>query len=474
MNRLYKNWAYLLASSGFSTIISFFAFIFLTKKLSTEGYGSFNTLIATVTLFTVFVNNIAAGTVVNREIVSQPKAGRDIFRKASHLRASGFVLASIALMVYQYLGHKSDSIILVSLVVLLLAIVSWDLCEQIAFGYFVTKFSTLFNISGTLIWLLIVVIMPLKYSTLRFLFLIYTVVMLIESICYWLYDKKRLLDNKAEKSNVSTKQLFKMSMPFFWMRIVGSFGDQIPILLLNGYSGASEVAYYSVGVKFVLPITVMINTGISALFPFLTKLYKEDIEAYKKKAAMGFSFVFIFGSTVAAFLTVTSSYWLVWIMGERYINSVEAFNYQVWFAVCLGFDLILSMIFSSSYRQKILAIITTIDLLILIPILYLALPFGAKGVAVAKLISALISIIYHLFVVFVVLKIKINNSSFYLSCIYFVSLLMISIFVNPISVKCLLFVIIIFIYMVFKDSPLRRLIRLISDKLKNMKRSSTQ
>ncbi|MBP2639672.1 MAG: hypothetical protein H6Q66_623 [Firmicutes bacterium] len=471
MNKLYKNWGYLLFSNVFTTGISFFAFIFLAKKLSPDGYGAFNTLIATATLFAAFANNIVAGTVINREIVLKPTTGKHLFKKAILLRTLGFVVASISLVVYNYFTDKNEGVILASLIALLLSNVVWELCEQIAFGYFITKITTLLKIFVSVIWLVVVITVPLEYSTVTVLFVLYTAIMLIISICYWWIDKNKLLvDKNNENSGVSTKQLVRMSTPYLWMRILGAFGDQIPILLLNGYSGAAQVAYYSVGSKFVLPITLMINTGISALFPFLTKLYKEDIESYKKKIAIGFAFVLIFGATAAAFFTATSSYWLVWIMGERYLDSVEAFNYQVWFAVCLGFDLILAMVLSSSYRQKTLAIITTIDIVILLPILLLAMPYGAKGVAIAKLISALISVIYHVFVVIFALKIKLNNSMFYLSCSYFVILLSITMLTTQLWMKIGLYVIVIFVYMCFKNSPLRSIIALIKDKLKSMNR----
>ncbi|MHA1410725.1 MAG: oligosaccharide flippase family protein [Candidatus Odinarchaeia archaeon] len=473
MNRIYKNWGYLLVSNIFSAGISFFTFIFLAKKLSPDGYGAFNTLIATVILFVTFANNIVAGTVINREIVSQPKAGKHLVKKAIYLRALGFAVVSIALVVYQYLTNKNEGIILASLIALMFSNVVWELCEQIAFGYFVTKITMLLKISVSVMWLVVVIMIPLKYATLKAFFLLYTLIMLIRSICYWLIDKK-ILDKNDEKSNVSTKQLIRMSIPYLWMRIMGAFSNQIPILLLNGYSGTAQVAYYSVGYKFALPIIVMINSGISAIFPFLTKLYKEDIESYKKKVAIAFVFILIFGSTVAAFLTTTSSYWLIWIMGERYASSVEAFNYQVWFVICLGFDLILSMIFSSSYKQKTLAIITTIDMFILLLILFFCIPYGAKGVAIAKLIGVLISLLYHIFIVIIVLKIKLNNPMFYLSCCYFVILLIGSMFISQIWIKSGLYVIVIFVYLIFKNSPLRSMITLVRDKLKNMNRGAKQ
>lgn len=468
MNKLFKNWGYLMISNAVSTGISFFTFILLAKKLSPEGYGIFNTLIATITLFSVFANNIVAGTVINREIVSQPKAGKHLVKRAVYLRTLGFLVASIAIVIFKYLTGKNDGIIITALIVLLLSNIVWELCEQVAFGYFVTKITTLLRISVSVVWLVFIITMPPEYASLTTVFFSYTIINLISSILYLMFDKK-LLKKNDEKSDISVKQLLKMSTSYFWVRIVGTFGDQIPILLLNGYAGAAQVAYYSVGSKFVMPITLMISTGINALFPFLTKIYKEDKELFKKKVVLGFMFTLMFGSTTAAFLTLTSSSWLIYIMGESYASSVEAFNYQVWFAVCIGFDLILSMVLSSSYRQKTLAIITTIDIIIFIPILFFALPFGAKGLAIAKLVSAIISVIYHIFVALFVLKIKLNNSMFYLSCFYFVILLCASVFISNIWIKCGLYLLVIFIYILFKNSPLRMLMMLVRDKFDKIK-----
>lgn len=469
MKRLYKNWAYLIFSSAFSTVVNFFAFIYLAKKLSVDDYGIFNALIATITIFTTLAVNVAAGTVVNREIVSQPNAGKSIFLKTVRIRIISFLLAGIALIIYKILTKSDDKLLLISLIVLLLSNVSWELFEQIAFGYFLTKYSTILNILGSVLWFVIVFFIPPDMASLTLLFIVYVLIMLMKSICYFLIEKP-LLDHQTENSQVPSRSILKMSIPYFWMRAIGTFSEQIPILLLEGYSGSTEVAYYSVGAKFVIPITMMLTTGVSALFPFLTKLYQENQESYKKKVAMGFSFVFIFGSTLAALLTLTSSSWLIWIMGEKYISSVEAFNYQVWLAVCLGFDLILSMVFSSSYKQTALAVITTIDIVILLPILYIALPYGAKGVAMAKLFGALISVAYHMAVVMFVLKIKLNTWHFCFSFLYFLLLFALCMTTLDIRIKGAVFFVALCFMALFRNSPLRSLCRLVVGELKRSRK----
>jgi O-antigen/teichoic acid export membrane protein len=263
-------------------------------------------------------------------------------------------------------------------------------------------------------------------------------------------------------------------MPYLWMRVAGTLSVQIPILILEGYTNASEVAFYSVGSKFVLPITILITTGVSAAFPFMTKLFMEDIESYKKYVVLGFSVVLIFGSIVASLLTATSSIWIVWIMGERYSSSIVPFNYQVWLAVCLGFDLILSMVFSSTYRQKSLAVVTTIDVVILIPFLFISLSAGASGVAFAKLISSLVAILYHFVIAFRILKIRFFNPQFFLSLLFFVVFFSLSVFVSNVILKGILLVSVFGLFIIIKDSPIKAIFVFLFTMIKKFRRGNNR
>ena len=67
-----------------------------------------------------------------------------------------------------------------------------------------------------------------------------------------------------------------MSLPYLWMRVFGIFGEQIPILILNNKCGTDQVGYFSVGFRLIIPITIAINTGLRAVFPFMTRAYTDD------------------------------------------------------------------------------------------------------------------------------------------------------------------------------------------------------
>ena len=414
-------------------VISFFVFMVLARKLNPEGYGTLNALLALASLFSTFAMNVSANLVISREITLRPKTSAGIFRITFLIRMLSLVISILAIAFYLIYRGGTNIGLIVPAAIIVTATLLWDLAETIAFGHFITKITTFISISASLIWLLIVVALPNKNL----------------NIVYFKYVK----ENK-ETTLINYKEVLIMSLPYLWMRIVGTFGDQIPILLLSGYSGAEEVGYYAVGARFVMPITLAITTGLRAVFPFMTKLFNEDKEKFNAKLLEGFTFIFIIGSTISVILTISSGIWLPLFIGNAYSKAIDAFNFQAWFGILLCFDLLLSTVLSSTYKQKALAIITTIDIFIVFPLLYFGSRYGANGMAIAKLIGALITVLYHIGVVYFILKINLNSKPFILAIIYFFIFLITSIFFTNMIIKLSIIGLVLIFYSLYSSSPL--------------------
>jgi O-antigen/teichoic acid export membrane protein len=466
MNKLIKNWTYLLVSDVSQSVISFFVFMFLARKLSPEGYGVLNTILALASLFSVFSLNFSANQVIIREVTLHSGSTKNIFRIVLPIRIISLLLTIIALIIYQYYSGDGKVSFLIATSIIIISILIWDLAESIAFGHFVTKYTTIISISASLVWLLVVILLPSKSININMVVILYACVLLIRSFVYMNFSFHKFVTHKNEPNNLKWKAIVLMSMPYLWMRLVGSLGEQVPILLLKGYSGAAEVGFFAVGNRFIMPITLAVTTGLRAVFPFMTKLFQEDKEKFKLKLIEGFTFILILGSTIAMVLTISSGLWLPLFFGNAYLNSILAFNYQAWFGVLLCFDLLLSTVLSSTYRQKILATITTIDVLIVFPLMYFGAKHGAEGMAMAKLIGQIITVSYHIMVVILVLKTRINSLSFVLACTYFISFMVVSVFVVNLIAKIVIIVFILILYSSFKLSPLRQLVTLISSHIK--------
>lgn len=463
---LIKNWSYLLLSDISQTIINFFVFMFLARKLSPEGFGTLNTILAIVGLFSVFAINVSANQVITREVTLNPKSTKKIVKVVLPIRIISLVLSVLALIGYYLYEGETNTIYIIGTSVIVLATLVWDLAESIAFGHFATKFTTYISVTAGLCWFLVVFFLPEKSINVEMVLMIYAAIYFVRSMTYLGLSFNNYIRPNNETLSIGWKAILLMSMPYLWMRIMGTFFDQVPILLLKLHSGAAEVGYYAVGNRFVMPITLAVSTGLRAMYPFMTKLFQEDKEKFNQKLAEGFTFVLILGSSIAMLLTISSEIWVPLFFGDAYKKSILAFNFQAWFGVLLSFDLVLANVLSSTYRQKILAIIMTIDVLIIFPLMYIGAKYGADGMAMAKLAGAFVAIFYHVIVVMVILKARIKSSSFLLSGIYFTVMMFITIFVSDFRLKIILISTLLIGFIVYKNSPLRQLYRLIHNQIK--------
>ncbi|HEY5368238.1 MAG TPA: oligosaccharide flippase family protein [Hanamia sp.] len=468
MSKLIKNWSYLLFSDLGQLAISFFVFMFLARKLSPEGYGTLNAIFALASLFSVFAMSVSSNQVIIREVTLHPKATRSIFKIVLPIRIASLLLSLAVLIAYQFYAKETQPIILVGGSFIVLATLTSDLAESLAFGHFVTKFTTVLSIGAAICWLSVVVLLPSSKIYVEWALLFYSLIYLIQSFAYLGISFKKFVRPNREESKIGYKTILLMSMPYLWIRTVGVFSDQVPVLLLKGYSGAAEVGFYAVGNRLVLPITIAVSTGLRALFPFMTKLYSEDKERFIKKLSEGFTFVLILGSTIAMFLTIFSNVWIPLLFGKAYDKSVLAFNYQAWLGVLLCFDLILANVLSATYRQKTLAIIMTIDILIVFPLMYIGAKYGAEGMAKAKLLGGLVTVLYHVIVVMLVLKARIKSLSFLLSCVYFITMMVVTIFISDVLIKLAIILILLITFIAYRNSPLRQLSSILYKRL-NMK-----
>jgi O-antigen/teichoic acid export membrane protein len=449
-NNLIKNWSYLLFSDISQAIVSFFVFMLLARKLSTENYGALNALMAIASLFSVFSIYFSANQLLTKDITLNPKSSKSTFTIFANVRILSFLLVAIVGSVIFLFNDDYEIQLLPSVLIITSALVIWDLAESIAFGHFVTKITTFLNITGSLTWLVVVLLLPYNSLSLITVIYSYSAIYIFRSIVYLIVVlRKHVVKNISEKTEKTVKGLVFQSLPFLWMRLIATFSSEIPLLILNENSGSAEVGYYSVGNRFVMPITLAVTTGMRALFPFLTKLYYDDQEKFRKKLDTGFSYIFIAGAIIAFLLTTTTEFWLTLLFGNKYSLAALPFNYLAWFGVVLSFDLLLSNVLVAANNQRLLATITTIDILIVFPLLFYGSNFGAEGMAKFKLIGVGICVFYHILVTVFFLKIQLNSIGFITSGLFFISLLIISFLNFPIliqvSVGTLLLVIFYFI-----------------------------
>lgn len=445
-----------MASDVTQQIVGFIVVILLARKLAPEGYGQYNLIISIATIVAV-VANFGMSTVVIREVSVNPKSTSYLIKKILvPIRSISLIIAVILFFVYnKYIATTEyDWPVLVLIIVLNLTL--WDISESIAFGHEVTKFSSILNIFFSIVWLTIILIVPGKYFVVENILLIYCVLHFIKAISYvFLIVKFFCLPtmNEVLEYVMTRRSAMKMTLPYVWLIGISTMGNQLPIQFLNANANLQEVGFYSVGNKLMVPISIAVGTAFKAVFPFLTKLYKSNQEEFSNKIKTGFSLILTFGTILAAFLSLTSRFWLVLVFGDEYESSVAVFNFLVWFSIIAILDSLLSNGLSSSYNERTLAILATIDIIVVLPLIYLGSFHGSYGISGMKLISGIILLSYHWIVFIKILKVDIEAKDIIILMGLFLSSLAVITVLTNLLIQVIVLVGIFTIAILIKNSP---------------------
>ena len=170
---------------------------------------------------------------------------------------------------------------------------------------------------------------------------------------------------------------------------------QIPIIFLQNNSNLTEVAYYNTANKLMLPITMLVSTTISAVYPVFAKNYVSDMELFAKQVKNVLSLFTIIGIFGCLFITFFRNEMVYIIYGEMYKNTGDVMAYQCWYTVMLTVFSLIGNVFGAADRQKLLALTSIAYACVNVPILYYFSFYGAVGLAIGTIVASVINMTYN-------------------------------------------------------------------------------
>ena len=128
---------------------------------------------------------------------------------------------------------------------------------------------------------------------------------------------------------------------------------------------------------------------------------------------------------------------------------------MIWYSVIRILDTLVSNSLSAAYKENITAILGTIDIIILLPLIYYASSFGAVNVSIVMLFSGVCFLLYHLVVLSKSLKIKFLNRNFIMMILFYLISLAICLYLPDIFFKLLSILAVILFFVTVKNSPFK-------------------
>jgi O-antigen/teichoic acid export membrane protein len=192
-----------------------------------------------------------------------------------------------------------------------------------------------------------------------------------------------------------TKKYIKIALPVLAFSIIATAIAFVDKVMLQFFSGAKEVGYYTAGQRIASFIRLIGVACAGLLFPLLSSyLANKKFSDIKEKINKYERFMYLFVMPLAIFVIVYNAIIIKVILGEQYASSSTVFSITTITAfILLIAQPHITILFSGGFFKQS----TVLNLLVLIVLVaaeyFLISPvyfnFGAKGTALAMLISNL-------------------------------------------------------------------------------------
>lgn len=374
--------------------------IYVARVLSPENFGLYSVYISYVGIFQV-IASLGLSATITREVARNQSKSLVIFKASIIAYSVGFFMAVITFILYYYFGGENFSYdIRILMILSLMSLTSWTLFQNIAFGMQRMEFVGIIKLIVALILLLVLFLMPKEMLSVKLVFGLTIASQLLKNIIFYFSLRRYGMFLSDEVYNFKqlffyAKKLIIESVPFLIMGLFSILSNQFPILFLNENSGSKEVAFYNVANKLLIPMTLVISTALSAIYPNLSKLFEVDKVKYVNKIKIGFSFIVLVGLVSGFVITLFSNEIVYILFGKEYANTGKVMAFQVWYLVFFSFFGFIGGILSSSDKQKRLSILSVIYAIISVPFLWFGSKYGAIGLSIAFVLASLVNLTYH-------------------------------------------------------------------------------
>lgn len=395
-----KNFSYLIAGNVTARAINMVTNVLLTRWLEPTGFGMYSLILTYISIFSA-IASLGMQFITNKYVARNQEESRKYLYICLTIRIVGYVIAVIALLIYDYESLQLESFLLYALLLGIFCDSLWGGLQSIAFGMQRMQWNSIIDVSTAVLTLIIYLLMLFVNTDLisvKNVVWTYVLIYFIKNIVYWITLKKKGLVRgdatfeSIKKSDYS--RLLKEGLPFYILTLMGLFTNQFPIVFLEDNSGLEEVAYFNTANKLLLPLTILLSNALTSLFPNQSQLYVKDNSKFWLQARKMFGLIILTGSIMAFTVSVLRNE-IVWLLyGSSYKNTGGVMAFQCWYIVLFAFFSLNGNVLGAADRQKLLMIESIVYAIITTPIIYLGSFKGAQGLSIAYVVASLINLIY--------------------------------------------------------------------------------
>ena len=370
-----KNSLMVTLSAVVTKILSLVLTIIIARYLGDIGFGQYSFVFALTAIFAVFIA-FGMDILVIRE-VAKDKPKNIAFLINSAFLKSILSLVSWVVLAFLIIILKKEPEVNLGIVIIGFCLLPDSLVtsfKAIFSAYEKMEFNTLIEI----FFRTVVVILSLLAIFLRLnLIAIFSASLFANILSLFLITY--VYSNKIGKIKIEIdynlcRHIFKTSYAFALISFFVVVYLRIDTVMLSIIKGNAAVGRYSAA-NTLCDSLLFISTAIcSAVFPVLSRLYKESKESFENVYEMTFKFLLLLALPIAAGITILADKIILLVYRSGFSGSILALRILIWSTALIFLNSLLGFVLYSTNKQKIALVTTGIVVLLNIILNYLFIP----------------------------------------------------------------------------------------------------
>lgn len=397
MKKFVKNWSYLTISNFIQQGIGFICLIRIARLFGPDNLGIYTIILTAVGIGQV-ISTLGLKQIIIREIARRNEVVSIIARKMFNILVLPIVISSFLLIIYLiFFAYIQNITLLIFSIFYLFSYVLWNIFESLAFGKQEMQLSSIIGIISSAIWLGFVLILPQQYFTLNNVFIGFVLIQIGKIGAYYLVELQRnyFYNNNLDSNIVNTRLLLIQSLPLYGTQLLTIPISQLPLLFLGQFSSKSEVAYYGIGNKLVLPILLITENLLAAIYPILAQNFVIDRSSYIERSKKFFLAISFSGIFIAIIFSILSKQIVSILFGIKYLEASKPLLTQIWISMNMVLLSFIGTIFLSSNNERLMIKLSLFNGIFIGTASFIGSHYGAKGLALSIWISLLIGFLLH-------------------------------------------------------------------------------
>lgn len=400
IRRFVKNVTFLLLATFFTNVAAFIWTIYIARYIGAAGFGLLSTALAITNILSIFTD-MGLSTYTTREISKYPEKTGNLLANITVLKFFFSIITLVLLYILMIVrGYSLVPMTVTFLIGFYMILTSFSVMFYSIFqGHHRMEYQSIANILNSSILLASILIIIYLKGDIVDISLAYVLTAMITLIyatytCFTRFVKGFSMDIGQ------WKRILSEALPFGVTMIFTNIYYWIDSVMLSYMKGDYIVGIYNAPYKFLFVLLSLYNVYMTALFPIMSKFYKDSKEALEVTYQRSLKYMLILTIPLAIIITVFAKEIILFVYGPEYLPGAAALQILTWTIVFLFINGVSSNLLGSIERQATVTKIVGIGALFNVGVNLVLIPhLSFIGASISTVLTELLITLLNYYVV---------------------------------------------------------------------------